>query len=99
MGPRFLAIQIVHYIVHYTALHSALHQKAWHNFLMPMFLNPFPRKLSPSPKPAVNTHFLTTRSCKAGPLVAAAAAGFELQMLARPAALALLASMLRPGRR
>ena len=34
MGPRFLAIQIVHYIVHYTALHSALHQKVGPHFLM-----------------------------------------------------------------
>ena len=33
MGPRFLAIQIVHYIVHYTALHSALHQKVGPHFL------------------------------------------------------------------
>ena len=34
MGPRFLAIQIVHYIVHYTALHSALHQNVGPRFLM-----------------------------------------------------------------
>ena len=39
MGPRFLAIQIVHYIVHYTALHSALHQKVGPRFLMGRFLN------------------------------------------------------------
>ena len=39
MGPRFLAIQIVHYIVHYTALHSALHQNVGPHFLMLRFLN------------------------------------------------------------
>ena len=39
MGPRFLAIQIVHYIVHYTALHSALHQKVGPRFLTLQFLN------------------------------------------------------------
>ena len=39
MGPRFLAIQIVHYIVHYTALHSALHQKVGPRFLTWRFLN------------------------------------------------------------
>ena len=38
MGPRFLAIQIVHYIVHYTALHSALHQKVGPRFLMVEFV-------------------------------------------------------------
>ena len=63
----------------------------------PKGVNPFPPKLFPSPKPAVNTHFLTTRSWKAGPLVAAAAAGFELQMLALPAALAPLTAVPRPG--
>ena len=39
MGPRFLAIQIVHYIVHYTVLHSALHQKVGPHFLTLQFLN------------------------------------------------------------
>ena len=61
------------------------------------FFNPFPRKFPSCKNATVNMYSSTTTSWACAS--AAAAGGCKLKMLARPAALAPLTAMPRPGRR